>query len=808
MRIVNKSAVEHSDVSVDYGSSVVDDRKKDGRRNGSASTEIKDNTSTNGYALSSVNSRGGAVKPTPLSKSPNGSSSLVVAPDQPTLSDPIVEMLIARLQVYLNDTNADMVRRSYTLACEAHHGQYRQSGEPYITHPVAVANILLDLHMDDSTIAAALLHDVVEDTSVSLDEIERFFGSEIANLVNGVTKLNVLEAQSKEEAQAGTYRKMFVAMADDPRVVLIKLADRVHNMRTLSSMPKAKQQRIARETMEIYAPLAHRLGIWRIKSELEDLIFETLNPEKYHEIERQLIQRRDSRERIIMRLIARLEQELEKEGIQADISGRPKHIYSIYRKMERKGISLDQIYDLLAVRVIVNEVSECYRVLGIVHSIWTPVLSEFDDYIAVPKESMYRSLHTTVIIPGGTPCEVQIRTYEMHSIAEHGIAAHWRYKEGFGSSKDDSAFEAKLVWLRGLIGWRKEMTDAREFVESLKSDELEEQVYVFTPRGKIIDLPVGSTTVDFAYRIHSQLGHRCAGAKVNGRMVPLDYQLQSGEIVSIMSGKQQRGPSRDWLNFVKTSNARSHIKRYFRRLEREDNISAGRNLLEKEMKRMGLNLAFDEIADIWGTNNIEDLFVSIGSGDTTGRHVVQKVLSHRHGNQEDDLSHIPQIAPPPPDPDAAGIRVCGAGNVLTRIARCCNPVPGEPIVGYVTQGRGVSVHRSDCRTIINGTKNKERLVDVSWGDSDPQGYPVPIMIESWDRVGLWRDVSTTVADAGINIEQLQQIASHENGRVLMSMQLKIQSIRQLTEILDKLNRIPNVIEARRDSNGVGISRKS
>ncbi len=713
-----------------------------------------------------------------------------------TLShNPTVDLLVSRLHTYLPESNASLVRHAYTFAYTAHHGQRRRSGEPYITHPVAVANILLDLHMDDSTIAASLLHDVVEDTGVTIEEIDHVFGSEIAYLVNGVTKLSVLEAKNKEEAQAGTYRKMFIAMADDPRVVLIKLADRVHNMRTLGSMRVDKQRRIATETLEIYAPLAHRLGIWRIKSELEDLGFRTLHTEKYEEISRQLLVRREARETIIMGVIARLESALEKEQIQADISGRPKHIYSIFRKMERKGVGLDQIYDLLAVRVIVHEVSECYRVLGIVHSLWTPILSEFDDYIAVPKESMYRSLHTTVMIPSGTPCEVQIRTYEMHSIAEHGIAAHWRYKEGF--SKNDNGYEAKLAWLRGLIGWRREMTDARDFVESLKSDEFEEQVYVFTPKGKIIDLTMGSTPIDFAYRIHSEIGHRCVGAKVNGRIVPLDYQLQNGDIVTILSSKPPRGPSRDWLNFVKTSNARSHIKRYFRKLQREENSTAGRHLLEKEMKRLGLTMAFDDIASILGNSSVEEMFIAIGSGDTTARHVVQKVLAHKQSSH-DDLSHIPQITPPPqPRTEGTGIRVCGTGNVLTRIARCCNPVPGEPIVGYVTRGRGVSVHRADCRMVINDS-NRERLVDVSWGDdSDTEGYPVPIHVESWDRVGLWRDITAMVANAGINIEELHQI-DVKGGQVRLSMQLKIKSIRQLTEILDKLNRIPNIIEARRE----------
>lgn len=739
------------------------------------------------------------VPPTGYEREKNTTTKAPEVIDPAEANKASIEAIITRLRGYMPESNTEMVYRAYLLACRAHSGQMRESGEPYITHPIEVARILLDLHMDDCTIAAALLHDVVEDTGVKLEEIGREFGSEVASLVNGVTKLSELESKSKEEAQACTYRKMFIAMAEDPRVVLIKLADRVHNMRTIHARPPEKQRKVARETLEIYAPLAHRLGIWRIKSELEDLAFKSLDPERYHEIARQLMLRRDARERIIFSLIARLEEELEKEGIRADISGRPKHIYSIHRKMERKGVGLDQIYDLLAVRVIVNEVSECYRVLGIVHSIWTPMLSEFDDYIAVPKESMYRSLHTTVIIPDGIPCEVQIRTYEMHAIAEHGIAAHWRYKEGFKES--DGAFEAKLAWLRGLIGRRREMTDPREFVESLKSDELEEQVYVFSPKGKIIDLPIGSTPVDFAYRIHSEVGHRCTGAKVNGKLVPLDYQLKSGEIVTILTGKPTQGPSRDWLNFVKTSNARSHIRRYFKRLQRGENIAAGRHLLEKEMKRLGLTSltsSFDDIATKMEVGSAEELFALIGSGETTARMVIQKYLAlDAPSDQNNDLAHIPEFGNQTARNQAGSIRVRGAENVLTRIAMCCHPVPGEPIIGYVTQGRGVSIHRTDCRMILkNGIQ--DRLVEVSWGESDPGGYSVPIYVESWDRVGLWRDISAMVADAGINIDQLQQCPSRKDGRVMLTMHLRVQSICQLSDILDKINRIQNVIEARRD----------
>jgi guanosine-3',5'-bis(diphosphate) 3'-pyrophosphohydrolase len=578
--------------------------------------------------------------------------------------------------------------------------------------------------------------------------------------------------------------------------VLVKLADRLHNMRTIDSLSPARQHRIARETLEIYAPLSHRLGIWQIKWDLEDRAFAVLNPEKYKEIAHQLAMRRIEREKLVQRVRTRLHQSLDKEGIKADITGRSKHIYSIYRKMERKGVNLDQIYDQLAVRVIVDNVGECYTVLGIVHSLWPPIPNEFDDYIAMPKESMYRSLHTAVITSGGKPCEIQIRTHEMHEVAEHGIAAHWRYKEGFGRS--DASFETKLAWLRGLIEWRRDLTDAREFVESLKTDVFEEQVYVFTPKGKIIDLPVGSTPVDFAYRIHTQVGHSCVGAKVNNRMVPLDHQLQSGEIVQIMTSKTARGPSRDWLNFVQTSGARTHIRRYFKRLRRDENEAAGRDLLEKELKRLGLSVPFEEIAQICNVKSIEDLFAQIGSGDTTARHVAQKVLAQRT-RVEDDLSEIPQVTPQPErTTDPKGIQVRGVDGLLTRLAKCCNPVIGEPIIGYVTRGKGVTIHRADCRTVIN-ERDRARLVEVTWGTENPQhGYPVPVRIEAWDRVGLWRDISGLVADAGINIKEVQQVPTRKPGHAVLMTTLAIQSIAQLSAILDKLNRLPDVIEARRE----------
>jgi GTP pyrophosphokinase len=713
------------------------------------------------------------------------------------LHSPTVEALIARLLSYLPNADADLVRRAYALAFVAHRHQCRRSGEPYIDHPVAVAAILLELQMDAVSIAAALLHDVVEDTGAPLELLQAHFGPTLTHLVDGVTKLSGLEARSKEDIQAGTYRKMFIATADDPRVVLIKLADRLHNMRTLGATSREQQQRVARETLEIYAPLAHRLGMWQMKSDLEDLAFKTLKPEAYHEIAQQLTLRRDARERVIHRVIAKVRLHLEKEGIPAEVSGRSKHIYSIWRKMERKGVPLDQIYDQLAVRVIIDEADQqkaiglCYRVLGIVHMLWTPVMSEFDDYIAVPKESSYRSLHTTVLIPPGTPCEVQIRTHEMHAVAEHGIAAHWRYKEGFGRS--DQSFENKLKWLRDLIAWRtSDSPDDKAFVEDLKF-ELDEQIYVFTPKGKIIDLPEGSTPVDFAYRIHSEVGNHCVGARVNGRIVSLDYRLQNGEIVDIMTTKTVRGPSRDWLNFVKSPSARNHIRRYFRRLERDENEAAGRDLLEKEIKRLGVTLSFDTIVTIWGARSVDDLFALIGTGEVTARTVAQKVLAHQEAIQDEFV--LPAIQPPTKR-DPLGIQVRGVGAVPTRLAKCCNPVAGEPIVGYVTRGRGVTVHRADCRTVVN---ERERLIDVSWGGEPPRGYPVPLRIESWDRVGLWRDVSAIIADAGINIERLDQVQTRRAQRTVLEVLVTIQSVDQLSQLIDKLNRIPDVIEARRES---------
>jgi guanosine-3',5'-bis(diphosphate) 3'-pyrophosphohydrolase len=707
--------------------------------------------------------------------------------------------MIKRLQEYYPDAKMGVVEQAYALAQAAHGDQRRSSGDPYIAHPIAVAHILIDLKTDPASIAAGLLHDVVEDTGILLDDIRQHFGEDITMLVDGLTKFKAIEGRTKEEAQASSYRKMFIAMADDPRVVLIKLADRLHNMRTLQYVPEHKQQRIAAETLDIYAPLAHRLGVWQIKWELEDLALRYLHPDEYKTISRQLQMRREARERIVHRVISRLRQELEAYNIPAEITGRPKHIYSIWRKMKRKNVSLDQIYDQLAVRVIVNTIDECYRVLGIVHQMWMPIPNEFDDYISRPKESMYQSLHTTLMIPDGQPCEIQIRTHEMHEIAEHGIAAHWRYKEGIRRNTEAS-FDAKLQWLRNLIAWQREIEEDKDFLKAVKDEMREEPVYVFTPKGKIIDLPQGSTPIDFAYRIHSDVGNHCIGARVNNQQVPLHHQLQNGDVVNVITSKQKRGPSRDWLEFVRTSSARNHIRRWFRRQERDLNISAGRDLLERELKRLGMTLAFDEVAEVNGFKSVEDLFLAIGVGDNHPRELVRKVIAQHKATAEepDPLARLPEMPPRPTDTSKLSIQVRGASDIHKRLARCCSPVEGDPVVGYITRGRGMTIHRMDCHNVLH-ERDRARLIEASWGLSEArQEYPVPIRIDAWDRKGLWRDISGMVADAGIDIQGLQQVKDHRTNRVSLIMTLMVDSLAQLTSTLDKLNRIPDVIDAHRE----------
>ena len=725
-------------------------------------------------------------------------------------AESIYAALVGKLKTYLADSDLELIQRAYQFAKEAHKGQQRKSGEAFITHPLATARILADLHLDAAAIAAALLHDVPEDTQVPLSKVQEDFGPEIAKLVDGVTKLSrinwdVIEEskrrvskQSDDElnAWAENVRKMFLAMADDTRVVLIKLADRLHNISTLIYLPQNKRREIAQETMEIYAPLASRLGMWQMKWQLEDGAFRHLEPQQYKEIAGMVAGRRASRERYISNVIAILHDELERAGIKAEISGRPKHIYSIYRKMQSRGVDFSQMYDLLAVRVLVDEVPDCYSALGIVHALWHPIPGQFDDYIAMPKESLYQSLHTSVIGPEGKPLEIQIRTHEMHRLAEYGVAAHWRYKEG---GKRDVKFEQKIAWLRQLMDWQKDVAGgAKEFVESLKTDIFRDQVYVFTPKGEIKDLPAGATPLDFAYRIHTDIGHRCIGAKVNGRLVALDYRLKTGEIIEVLTTKSPKGPSRDWLNsnlgYIKTAHAREKIRQWFRKQLREENIVRGRELLEKELNRLGLaNEKLDDIAQLFKFDRLDDFVAAIGYGDISTQQIASKIAAEQARTYEISLPEVP----PPPAEATKGIRVMGVGDLLTKLARCCTPVPGDEIVGYITRGKGVTVHRKDCPNIM-AEKEQERLVRVDWGRTEHQVYPVTVRIEAWDRDGLLRDVAAVVAEDKINMSSVSAV-SHPDRTATITATLEISGIEMLSRILSKLESIRDVSSVIRDS---------
>ncbi|MCL5959997.1 MAG: bifunctional (p)ppGpp synthetase/guanosine-3',5'-bis(diphosphate) 3'-pyrophosphohydrolase [Chloroflexi bacterium] len=709
----------------------------------------------------------------------------------------------------MSESDLAIVRRAFEFAKVAHAGQIRRSGDAYVTHPLATARILADLHLDVFAISAALLHDVPEDTDVSLDAVETEFGPEVAKLVDGVTKLSRIDWEAIEEGKrligkaseeelnvwAENVRKMFLAMADDVRVVLIKLADRLHNMSTLIYIPAARRRQIAQETMDIYAPLASRMGIWQMKWQLEDMTFRHLEPAKYKEIATLLAGRRVAREKYIASVIRIIESEMEKAGVKADISGRPKHIYSIYRKMQNRGVDFSQIYDLLAVRVLVQEVQDCYSALGVIHSLWHPIPGQFDDYIAMPKETLYQSLHTTVLGPEGRPLEIQIRSNDMHRVAEYGVAAHWRYKEG---SKRDVKFEQKIAWLRQLLDWQKDLSGgAAEFVETLKTDVFRDQVYVFTPKGEIKDLPTGATPLDFAYRIHTDIGHRCIGAKVNGRLVPLDYQLKTGEIVEIITTKAPKGPSLDWLNasygYIRTTHAREKIRQWFRRQQREENIVRGREVLDKELSRLGLaQEKLDDLAQLFKYEKLDDFLAAIGFGDVSPQQISSRLVAERNKDAEIPL---PGAAPPPLEV-TKGIMVMGVGDLLTRLARCCNPVPGDEIIGYITRGKGVSVHRKDCHNIATEDE-KERLVRVDWGKTAHQMYPVTLRIEGWDRDGLLRDVASAVAEDKINMSTVSAVTRPDRTATITAT-LEISGVDKLSRVLAKLEGIKGVASVTRD----------
>jgi GTP pyrophosphokinase len=710
------------------------------------------------------------------------------------------------------DVDRQRVEDAFVFACEHHADQRRRSGEEFIVHPVGVAKICAGLRLDTETLCAALLHDTVEDTSASLTEVHERFGEEIASLVDGVTKLTGITFLSRDEAQAENYRKMMVAMASDVRVILIKLADRLHNMRTLDALPKQKQIDKAKETLEIYAPLAHRLGIHAIKWELEDLAFATLHPRKYQEIKGLVAQQRDDRERYVGGAGAYLLGELEQLGIDAEIAGRAKHFYSIYSKMTRKGREFNEIYDLTAMRVIVSSVKDCYGAVGVVHSLWKPLPGRFKDFVAMPKFNLYQSLHTTVIGPEGRPLEIQIRTREMHEMAEFGVAAHWTYKQlGAVRRSAGETDDAKLKWLRSMLDWEQELSDPKEFMEQLKVDLFEDEVYVFTPRGEVKSLGAGATPLDFAYEVHTDVGHRCVGAKVNGKIVPLHYELKSGDIVEVLTSKRERGPSRDWLAVVKTTRARNKIKQWFKAESRQDTEHTGRELLQEHLRKQGLPaqrivgspLLADVIREM-GFRKGDDFYIALGGAKISAKVVVNKVMQRlKHGEAADERATAatellsPQRVRRRPTTFSSqyGIRVEGVDDVMLRLAKCCRPVPGDPIVGYISLGRGITIHRKDCRNARALARNADRFTPVSWDGDHETAFKVELQVDAWDRHRLLEDLSRTFSEAGINIIEARCLANPP--MVKNRFVIEVPDTQSLKGTINRLRSIDAVFDAYR-----------
>ncbi len=714
------------------------------------------------------------------------------------------------------------VEAAFVFSCEHHADQRRMSGEEFIVHPVGVAKICAGMRLDTETLCAALLHDTVEDTSASLVEVRAEFGEEIANLVDGVTKLTGIVFQSRDEAQAENYRKMMVAMANDVRVILIKLADRLHNMRTISAMPKQKQIDKAKETLEIYAPIAHRLGIHAIKWELEDLAFQALHPRKYTEIKGLVNQGRDEREQYVEKAGAYLRRELEALGIQADISGRAKHFYSIYSKMTKKGREFNEIYDLTAMRVIVDSVKDCYGAVGVVHSLWKPLPGRFKDFIAMPKFNMYQSLHTTVIGPEGLPLEIQIRTREMQEMAEFGVAAHWIYKDGAvgkaGAGGPTSDGDAKLKWLRQMLEWQQDTSDPKEFMDALKVDLIEDEVYVFTPKGEVKSLAAGATPLDFAYEVHTDVGHRCVGAKVNGKLVPLHYELKSGDIVEVMTSNRERGPSRDWLAVVRTTRARNKIKQWFKAESRDDTEHTGREILHEALKKRGLPsqkiVSSPLLADVireMGFKKADDFYIALGAAKISAKIVVNKLMQRLKQGEaaegetrtmaEDLLSTRRQRRQPTSTSTQYGIAVEGVDDVMLRIAKCCRPVPGDEIVGYISLGRGITIHRDDCPNAQQLRKDPDRFTPVHWAGGHETSFKVELQVDAWDRHRLLEDLSRTFAEAGINIVEARCVVSHP--MVQNWFVVEVGDLQVLKAAISRLRNIDSVFDAYRVTPGGG-----
>lgn len=721
----------------------------------------------------------------------------------------MLSKLMEKIDNNINNINKEFIIKAYNIAFEAHKDQKRESGEPYIIHPVEVACILVEMGLDTNTIAAGLLHDIIEDTPYNYEDVVREFNSEVANLVDGVTKLDKIEFKSKEEQQADNVRKMLLAMAKDVRVILIKLADRLHNMRTLKYRPVEKQKQTAKETFDIYAPLAHRLGISKIKWELEDLAFRYTNPNEYYELVEQISEKRVEREAYIGDITKELEENLLKAGISSDIDGRPKHFYSIYRKMTTRGKTIDQIFDLTAIRILVNSVKDCYAALGIVHTMYKPIPGRFKDYIAMPKPNMYQSLHSTVIGPQGKPFEIQIRTFEMHKTAEYGIAAHWKYKEV--SANTSTNFDSKLTWLREILEWQRDTSDAEEFMESFKIDLFSDEIFVFTPRGTVINLPSESTPIDFAYRIHTDVGNRCIGSKVNGKMVPLDYQLKTGEIVDILTSTTPKGPSIDWLNMTKSNQAKSKIRAWFKKVKREENIVKGRELLEKETKRQGFNFGelakgegIEQLLKKYNMNSIDDIFVAVAVGDIVSSTIVTRLKENYNKNGKLDGKLLEEQISKTINKNSESanrqkitnhsVEVKGISNILVRFAKCCNPVPGDEILGYITKGRGVSIHRTDCTNLTSILANAEnKVVEVNWGTSKGTDYITEIQVKAEDREGLLSEIMELIIETktylcAVNAKTIK------NNIAVINIKLKISDVEHLKELMKRIKRLPGVLE--------------
>ena len=721
-----------------------------------------------------------------------------------------IQEVIAKRKEHSRRVDTKLIMKAYNYAKNHHGDQLRKSGEPYIIHPLNVAYILAEIGLDDSTISAALLHDVVEDTEVSQNQITKEFGQEISEMVAGVTKLGNIFFASVEERQVEDYRKMFLAMGKDIRVILIKLADRLHNMRTLKYLKRDRQIAISKETMDLYAPLANRLGLYSLKWELEDLAFKYLYPDEYHEVVEGINKKREERLQFIEKIMADIRVALKKQRIDAEVTGRAKHLYSIYKKMKRDNKTLDQIYDLFALRILVNSVKDCYAALGVVHELYNPMPGRFKDYIAVPKPNMYQSIHTTLLGENGTPFEVQIRTYEMHRVAEFGIAAHWAYKEAsyFGKKQAVKVEEDKLAWLRETLEWQKDMQDPQEFLETLKTELFEDEVYVFTPKGKIIVLPRGATPIDFAYSIHQEIGNKMTGCKINSKMMPIVTKLKNGDIVDIITSDNSKGPSRDWLKFVKSSSAKNKIKSWFKKAQKSENIERGKELIEKELKRIGVsyedlfkNQYIDPMLEKYRYKNLDDMYLAVGFGANSAGKVIARMLQeyrkeHEEEGVEEKIQELVKARQRRPKVSGSGIVVKGIDNCLVKLSKCCNPLPGDEIVGYITKGRGVSVHRKDCPNIKNLISEENRMIDVEWYKENKETYQADIEVRANDRSGLLLDILKQIGTTKALILGVKTKTTKERIAII-GVTLEVENLEELNRAINAIRKVDSVYEVRR-----------